>query len=47
MRSLTTRAARKMAAARKTNAGAARVPRHCPRCGALCPTARGAREHCR
>lgn len=47
-RKLTKRAARKMQAARKTNGagpGRPRVPRDCPKCGALCPSARMALAH--
>jgi hypothetical protein len=45
-RDLTTRAARKMAEARKTNGGPPRKPAFCPRCGAQRPTTRGALKHC-
>jgi hypothetical protein len=48
-RTLTTRAARKMAAARKTNgagSGRPRIPTACAKCGAQCPSARAALAHC-
>jgi len=40
--------ARAMQAARQVHhTGKKRVPRKCPKCGVRCPTARGARAHCR
>jgi hypothetical protein len=48
-RNLTPRAARKMAAARKTNGagtGRPRKPTACAKCGAACPSARAALGHC-
>jgi len=47
MRTLTSRAARKMAAARKTYAGGRpRIPTPCPKCGRPCASARKAQAHC-
>jgi hypothetical protein len=47
MRNLTTRTARKMAAARKTYGGGRPTkPTPCPKCGAECPSARKAQAHC-
>jgi len=47
MRKLTTRAARKMAGARKHfRGGRPRKPTPCPKCGAACPSARAALGHC-
>jgi hypothetical protein len=46
-RSLTTRTARKMAAARKTNAGGRpRIPTPCPKCKTVCASYRKAMGHC-
>ena len=49
MRLLTTRAARKMAAQRKTRGagtGRPRKPTECRKCGKLCESARQALGHC-
>ena len=51
MRSLTESEARDMAALRRRPSGGRGggrpcVPRPCPRCGAVCPSARGAMAHC-
>jgi hypothetical protein len=46
-RKLTTRAARKMAAARQTHGGGRPPkPARCPRCGYLCTSTRRALGHC-
>ena len=46
-RKLTTRAARKMAAARKVyRGGRPRKPTPCPKCGSPCESARRAQAHC-
>ncbi|MGD0522645.1 MAG: hypothetical protein ABSA48_15420 [Terracidiphilus sp.] len=47
MRNLTTRQARKMAAARKSYCGGRPAkPTPCPKCGTLCDSARKALGHC-
>lgn len=46
-RKLSTREARKMAAARETfRGGRKKKPTSCPKCGATCPGARLAAVHC-
>lgn len=46
-RKLTTREARKMAAARTNRRGGRpRIETPCRKCGALCPSARAAQAHC-
>lgn len=46
-RKLTTREARKMAAARENKRGGRpKIPKDCPKCGAPCDSARKALAHC-